>query len=43
MEFNYKYITLEEIDMYQYYYFVCDGDNKKIKPILRSDENENNM
>ena len=30
MTFNYEDFTLEEIDEYKYYNFVCDGDNKTI-------------
>ena len=29
-EFDYNSLTLEDLDMYQYYYFECDADNKKI-------------
>ena len=29
-EFDYKSMTLEEIESYQHFIFVCDGDNKKI-------------
>ena len=30
MEFDYRTMTLEELDMYQFFYFECDGDKKKI-------------
>ena len=30
MEISYSIMTLEEIELYQYYYFECDGDKKKI-------------
>ena len=33
MEFvrlNYSSMTLEDIEMYNYYYFECDGDKKQI-------------
>lgn len=32
MEFEFKFssITLEEIESYKHFEFVCDGDNKKI-------------
>lgn len=38
MTFDYRYLTLEDIEMYQYYYFVCDGDSKKIKTVLKKEE-----
>lgn len=28
--FDYKTITLEDIEMYSYFSFECDGDKKKI-------------
>ena len=37
--FDYENITLEEIDSYGHYDFICDGDDKKVK-VIRSDENE---
>lgn len=30
MTFDYKYITIGEIDYYYYHDFICDGDKKKI-------------
>lgn len=30
MELDYKSITIEEIEEYEHYDFICDGDNKKI-------------
>lgn len=30
MEFDYDKITLEDIEMYSYFYFECDGDHKKV-------------
>ncbi len=38
MEFEYKYMTLEDIDMYEYYYFICDGDSKKIIAIQKGSD-----
>lgn len=38
MIFDYKYMSLEDIDMYEYYYFICDGDSKKIKAVLKKEE-----
>lgn len=36
--FDYKDFTLEEIDEYKYYKFVCDGDSKQIIAILEEEE-----
>ncbi len=30
MRFNYKTLTLEDIEMYQYHNFICDGDKEEI-------------
>lgn len=30
LKIDYKTLTLEDIDSFEYYYFECDGDNKKI-------------
>lgn len=30
MEFNYKSFTLAEIEEFEFYEFICDGDSKKI-------------
>lgn len=38
MEFNYEDFTLEEIDTYNYYNFVCDGDNKTITAVISEEE-----
>lgn len=29
-DFDYKSMTLEEIEFYNYFIFECDGDSKKI-------------
>lgn len=29
--YDYKNITLEEIETYKYYEFICDGDSKLVK------------
>ena len=29
-EFDYKSMTIEEIESYKHFEFICDGDNKKI-------------
>ena len=38
MNFDYTDFTLEEIDTYNYYNFVCDGDSKTIKAELNEEE-----
>ena len=38
MEFDYDKITLEDIEMYSYFYFECDGDSKKV--IVKSKKGE---
>lgn len=38
MKLKYENITLEEIDTYEYYYFECDGDTKKVIAILKEEE-----
>ena len=30
MEFDYSKMTLEEIETYSYYEFICDGDKQKV-------------
>ena len=30
MKLSYKSLTLEDIEMYHYYDFICDGDKKEI-------------
>lgn len=32
---SYKTLTLEDIEMYHYYNFVCDGDNEEIICVLK--------
>ena len=32
---SYKTLTLEDIEMYKYYDFVCDGDKKEIICVLK--------
>lgn len=32
---SYKSLTLEDIEMYQYYNFICDGDNEEIICVLK--------
>ena len=31
MEFNYETFTIEELENFELYDFICDGDTKKIK------------
>ena len=38
MIFDYEDFTLEEIDEYKYYDFVCDGDNKTITAVINEEE-----
>lgn len=38
MAFDYKLLTLEDIEMYQFYEFICDGDSKKIIAIPKRSE-----
>lgn len=38
MTFNYEDFTLNEIDEYKYYSFVCDGDSKIITAIVEEEE-----
>lgn len=38
MTLDYKDVTLEELYIYTYHYFECDGDKKKI--IIRRKEDE---
>ena len=30
MRFNYKTLTLEDIEMYTFFDFICDGDKEEI-------------
>ena len=30
MRFNYRTLTLEDIEMYTFFDFICDGDSKNI-------------
>ena len=32
---SYKSLTLEDIEMYQYYNFICDGDKEEIICVLK--------
>lgn len=38
MTIDYKSVTLEDLEMYHYYDFECDGDSKKV--IIRRKESE---
>lgn len=38
MTLDYKSVTIEDLEMYHYYEFECDGDKKQI--IIRRIENE---
>lgn len=38
MTFDYKSFTLEDIEMYQFYEFICDGDSKKIIAIPKKED-----
>ena len=37
--YDYKNITLEEIETYNYYEFICDADSKLVK-VKRREVNE---
>lgn len=36
--FDYNDFTLEELEQYNHYSFICDGDNKKITAELNEEE-----
>lgn len=36
--FDYNDFTLEEIDTYSYYDFICDGDGRRITAIMKEEE-----
>ena len=38
MTLDYKSVTLEDLYIYTYHYFECDGDSKKV--IIRRKESE---
>lgn len=38
MTLDYEKVTLEDLEMYNYYEFECDGDSKKV--IIRRKESE---
>lgn len=38
MIFDYEDFTLEEIEEYKYYDFVCDGDSKTITAVINEEE-----
>ena len=38
MKFNYEDFTIEEIEEYKHYDFICDGDNKTIIAVLKEEE-----
>lgn len=38
MNFDYTDFTLEEIDTYNCYNFVCDGDSKTITAVINEEE-----
>ena len=38
MTFDYNDFTLEEIEKYRYYDFICDGDGRKITAIMKEEE-----
>ena len=40
IEFDYLQFTLEEIDTYKNVDFICDGDKKEIKVIIKKKENK---
>lgn len=38
MIFDYEDFTIEEMEEYKYYNFVCDGDSKTIIPVIEEEE-----
>lgn len=37
MTLDYEKVTLEDLEMYHYYEFECDGDHKRIKVIIKKE------
>lgn len=38
MTFNYEDLTLEDIEGFEYYEFICDGDNEVIVAIPKRED-----
>lgn len=36
-EFDYSKITLEEIESYEHFDFICDGDTQKVIGVVKDD------